>query len=121
MIGALRTLPGFDALDDDALERIVAHASLRSVTAGQVVLAAGGVAETLLACIEGDLMDADGALFPPVYDAPGLLFGLAATRDCLAGPAGATLLAVAKPHVFTIAREFPEFVVSLMHSNRTPR
>ncbi|ABQ67853.1 putative transcriptional regulator, Crp/Fnr family [Rhizorhabdus wittichii RW1] len=121
MIERLRALPGFEALDDEVLARIVARAPLRTVAPGQVVLAAGGVAETLFACIEGGLAGSDGSALPPVYDAPGLLFGLAAPRDGLAGPAGATLLAVAKPHVFTIAREFPEFVVSLMHRNGMPR
>ena len=121
MIERLRTLPGFEALDVEVLERIVARAPLRTVAPGQLVLAAGSVAEALCACIEGGLAEADGSALPPVYDAPGLLFGLAAPRDCLGAPAGATLLAIAKPHVFTIAREYPEFVVSLMHRNGTPR
>ena len=121
MIDRLRSLPGFEALDDEVLERIVARAPLRTAAPGQLLLAADTVAEALFACIEGGLVEADGTALPPIYDAPGLLFGLAAPRDCLAGPAGATLLAVAKPHVFTIAREYPEFVVSLMHRNGTPR
>ncbi|MES2495911.1 MAG: Crp/Fnr family transcriptional regulator [Pseudomonadota bacterium] len=121
MIERLRLLPGFEALDDAVLATIVARSPLRTVAAGQVVLAVDSVAESLLACIEGDLVGADGSPITPVFDAPGLLFGLAVPRDCLAGPAGATLLAVAKPHVFTIAREFPEFVVSLMHHGQAQR
>jgi hypothetical protein len=48
-----------------------------------------------------------------VFDAAGLLFGLAAARDYVAGPDGLEALVIAKPHVFTIARECPEFVVGL--------
>lgn len=121
MIERLRLLPGFDALDDEVLGRIIARSPVRTVAAGQLVLPAGGLAESLLACVEGALVGADGAPVPPVFDAPGLLFGLAAPQDCLAGPAGATLFAIAKPHVFTIAREFPEFIMSLMQRNAAPR
>jgi hypothetical protein len=121
MIDRLRLLPGFDALEDDVLDTIIARSPLRTVAAGHLVLAADSIAESLLACIEGTLIGADGAPVPPVFDAPGLLFGLAAPQDCLAGPAGATLVTIAKPHVFTIAREFPEFVMALMHRNEAPR
>jgi hypothetical protein len=54
-----------------------------------------------------------GAAAPVVFDAPGLLFGLAARADYVAGPEGLGALVIAKPHVFTIARECPEFVVGL--------
>lgn len=121
MIERLRTLPGFDALGDDTLATILARAPVRSFDPGQVVLSGGFVAESLFGCIEGALVGPDGAALPLVYDAPGLLFGLAVPADCSAGPAGAKLIAVAKPHVFTIAREFPEFVVSLMKHGRAAR
>ena len=38
-----------------------------------------------------------------------------------AGPAGLTALVIAKPHVFTIAREFPEFIVSLIGAGEAGR
>lgn len=121
MIERLRQLPGFDALGQETLATIVARSPLRSFEAGQIVLSGGFVAESLLGCIEGELVGPDGAALPSVYDAPGLLFGLAVPGDCSAGAAGAKLIAVAKPHVFTIAREFPEFVVSLMKHGRAGR
>lgn len=121
MIERLRKLPGFDALSDNALEVIVARSALRNFTAGQLVLPRGDVAGSLLACIDGALVGPDGTAAAPVFDAPGLLFGLAVTEDYRAGPDGLAAIAIAKPHVFTLAREFPEFVVSLMRYGHVRR
>ncbi len=114
MIETLRRLPGFDRLSDPALALVVARSAVRRFEAGQVVLAEASVAEMLLARIEGELVDTRGMPTLPVFDAPGLLFGLAAREDYRAGPGGLNALVIAKPHVFTIVREFPEFVVSLL-------
>jgi len=121
MIDALRRLPGFDMLDEQVLETIAARSPVRRYAPGQIVLAGGTVAETLLGAIEGAMIGPDGQPAPPVFDAPGLLFGLAAPGDVIAGPEGLSAIAVAKPHVFTIAREFPEFVVSLIQRNEPRR
>lgn len=117
MIDALRRLPGFERLDERALEKILARSPVRRYAPGQIVLAGGTVAETLLGTVEGSLVGPDGQAAAPVFDAPGLLFGLAAPGDFVAGPEGLTAIAIAKPHVFTIAREFPDFVVSLIQRN----
>ncbi len=114
MIDKLRNLPGFERLSDAALTLIVARSAVRRYAPGQIVLATGAVAEMLLGCIEGGIVDAGGTPTLPVFDAPGLLFGLAAREDYRAGPDGLSALVIAKPHVFTIVREFPEFVVSLL-------
>lgn len=121
MIDALRLLPGFDALDAETIATIVARSGVRQFAPGQIVLRQGEVAETLLARIEGELVGASGRAAPPLFDAPGLLFGLAVREEYRAGPAGLTALAIAKPHVFTIAREFPEFIVSLIDNGATAR
>ncbi|KKC26577.1 Crp/Fnr family transcriptional regulator [Sphingomonas sp. SRS2] len=121
MIDAVRHLPGFDALDAETIEVIVARSTVREFAAGHVVLPAGDVAETLLVRIGGELIGADGDVATPLFDAPGLLFGLAAQQDYRAGPAGFTALIIAKPHVFTIAREFPEFIVSLIDAREAGR
>ena len=121
MIDALRRLPGFDALDPDAIAMIVARSTVRRFAPGQIVLPRGEVAESLLARIEGNLIDASGRAAPPLFDAPGLLFGLAVREEHRAGPAGLTALVIAKPHVFTIAREFPEFIVSLIGAGEAGR
>ena len=60
MIDALRRLPGFDALDRDAIAMIVARSTVRRFAPGQIVLPRGEVAESLLARIEGELVDASG-------------------------------------------------------------
>ncbi|ATE66464.1 Crp/Fnr family transcriptional regulator [Rhizorhabdus dicambivorans] len=114
MIERLRILPGFRVLDPETIAVIAARSAVRSFVPGQRVFAAGEVADMLLARIGGRLVGADGGIPPPVFDAPGLLFGLAVTQDYLAGPEGLEAVAIAKPHVFTIAREFPEFIMSLM-------
>ncbi|RAK63037.1 Crp/Fnr family transcriptional regulator [Phenylobacterium kunshanense] len=109
---ALRAAAPFRALDEPELQLVAEHARLRAFSAGEVILAAGTVADALF-------VEADGSVFvagrpaPPVFDAPGLLFGLAATADYVSGPEGFRALVLAKPHVFTIARECPEFVVGL--------
>ena len=115
MIEVLRRLPGFERLSDAALELIIARSAVRRFAPGQLILGGGAVAEMLFGSIEGGAIDAAGVAAPPVFDAPGLLFGLAAHDDVRAGPGGLAALAVAKPHVFTIVREFPEFVVSLLN------
>ena len=114
MIEPLRSLPGFERLSDAALGLVVARSAVRRFEPGQIVLAADTVAAALLARIDGELVDPDGAVACPVFDAPGLLFGLAARKDYRAGPGGFSALVIAKPHVFTIVREFPDFVVSLL-------
>jgi hypothetical protein len=114
MIEALRRLPGFERLSDAALELIVARSAQRRFAPGQVVLAGGSIAEVLFGCVGGEVVDPHGTRSAAVFDAPGLLFGLAARGDYRAGPDGLSAILIAKPHVFTIVREFPEFVVSLL-------
>lgn len=117
MIDAIRHLPGFAVLGDDALQVIVSRSAMRRYAPGQIVFGAGVVADTLLCGIEGDLLGLDGTPAPVVFDAPGLLFGLAAREDYRAGRSGLAALVVPKPYVFTIAREFPEFIVALIRQN----
>ena len=109
---ALRTIQPFARLDDLELLLIARHARRRTFAAGRVVLAAGAVAEHLFVTVEGTA-ESGGKAAPAVFDAPGLLFGLAARADYVAGADGLGALVIAKPHVFTIARECPEFVVGL--------
>lgn len=109
---ALRAAAPFQRLEDGELLLIARHARLRTFAPGKVVIAAGAVAEALFVAPQGGV-EVDGRAAPVVFDAPGLLFGLAVRADYLAGPRGAEALVIAKPHVFTIARECPEFVVGL--------
>ena len=109
---ALRGVEPFARLDDLELLLIASHARLRAYPPGRVILAGGQVAEHLFVAVEGAAETA-GAAASAVFDAAGLLFGLAARDDYMAGPYGLNALVIAKPHVFTIARECPEFVVGL--------
>jgi hypothetical protein len=109
---ALRGVGPFQRLEDTELLLIARHARPRSFEAGKVLLPAGVVAEALYVVIEGGAV-VEGRVAPVVFDAPGLLFGLATPADYAAGPEGLEALVIAKPHVFTIARECPEFVVGL--------
>lgn len=109
---ALRSVEPFGRLEDTELLLIARHARRRDFAPGRTVLAAGAVAETLFVTVKG-AATMGGVLALPVFDAPGLLFGLAAPADVVAGPDGLATLVIAKPHVFTIARECPEFVAGL--------
>lgn len=108
----LRAVGPFQRLEDAELLLIARHARVRTFAPGKVVIAAGVVAEAMFVAPLGGV-EVGGAAAPVVFDAPGLLFGLAARADYVAGPEGVEALVIAKPHVFTIARECPEFVVGL--------
>lgn len=118
---ALREIGPFQRLEDTELLLIARHARPRRFEAGKVVLPAGLVAEALFVAIEGGAL-VEGVAAPVVFDAPGLLFGLSTEEEYTAGPEGLEALVIAKPHVFTIARECPEFVVGLRDlAERAPR
>lgn len=108
----LRAAGPFQRLEDAELLLIARHARPRAFASGKVVIPAGTVGEALFVVAAGGAETAR-APAPVVFDAPGLLFGLAARADYVAGPEGLEALVIAKPHVFTIARECPEFVVGL--------
>jgi signal-transduction protein with cAMP-binding, CBS, and nucleotidyltransferase domain len=108
----LRAIAPFHRLEDAELLLIARHARARAYDPGRTVIHSGQVAEALFVTVAGGA-EAAGIAAPPVFDAPGLLFGLAAAADHLAGADGLQALVIAKPHVFTIARECPEFVVGL--------
>ncbi|WP_068877369.1 MULTISPECIES: hypothetical protein [unclassified Phenylobacterium] len=108
----LRAAGPFLRLEDAELLLIARHARPRAFAPSKLVIPAGTVGEALFVVAAGGAETA-GAPAPVVFDAPGLLFGLAARADYVAGPEGLEALVIAKPHVFTIARECPEFVVGL--------
>lgn len=114
---ALREVAPFHRLEDAELLLIARHARPRVYAPGKVVLAVGAVAEAIFVRTAGGA-GIDGRAAPLVFDAPGLLFGLAARADYVAGLQGLSALVIAKPHVFTIARECPEFVVGLRDLER---
>jgi hypothetical protein len=109
---ALRKVAPFDALTESELLLIARHARYRRFAADAVLLQAGSVAEMLVVVVEGEVLTDSGPA-PAVFDAASALFGLPVRSDYRAGPGGAAALCLAKPHLFTIARECPDFVVGL--------
>lgn len=109
---ALRPIAPFDRLTEGELLLVAKHARLRRFEPDSVLLPAGSVADMLLVIVEGEAFNASGPA-PAVFDAPSALFGLPVRSDYRAGIGGASALCLAKPHLFTIARECPDFVVGL--------
>jgi len=109
---ALRPIAPFDRLTEGELLLVARHARLRRFEPGSVLLPAGHVADMLFVVIEGGVSNAGGPA-PAVFDAPSALFGLPVRSDYRAGAQGANALCLAKPHLFTIARECPDFIVGL--------
>ncbi|WP_162986869.1 Crp/Fnr family transcriptional regulator [Sphingomonas paeninsulae] len=112
-IAALRAISPFSLLGAGEILLIAEQARQRKFAAGHMLIPAGSVAATLFVAIDGVAETTIGPV-GAVFDVPGLLFGLGARADVRAGAGGLTALVIAKPHVFTIARECPEFIVGLL-------
>lgn len=119
---ALHTLLPFAELSQDELEIIAGHGKLRTYDAGALILPKAKVANILVVQLGGSAVieqagEGQGGLVKPapaVFDASGLLFGLAPIGDYIAGPDGMNALLFAKPHVYTMALECPAFTVGLL-------
>lgn len=109
---ALRAVRPFELLTERELLVVAARARMRDFGPQAVLLGEGSIAETLFVTVGGSV-EAQGRAAPRVFDAASLLFGRAVRADHVAGPEGAVALCLAKPHLFTIARECPDFVVGL--------
>ena len=109
----LAAITPFDRLTEHERAAVFAVMRQRQYAPGEIVLEAGSQPSQLAVCVAGELSDARGTV-GPVFDAPALLFGLAVAADCRAGPDGATVLLLARKHLFTLARECPDFIVGLV-------
>jgi hypothetical protein len=109
---ALRGIAPFDTLTEGELLLVAQHVRFRRFAPESVLLSAGHVGEMLFVTVEGQALTAAGPA-PAVFDAASALFGLPARNDYRAGPEGLGVLCLAKPHLFTIARECPDFIVGL--------
>lgn len=109
---ALARIKPFDSLTENELLLVAQHSRSKFFDAGATVIEAGTVSEMLFTRIEGGIL-ASGQRGPDIFDAPSVLFGSPTRRDYCAGPDGAQLLSLSKPHLFTIARECPDFIVGL--------
>ncbi|WP_417595795.1 Crp/Fnr family transcriptional regulator [Parasphingorhabdus sp.] len=103
----------FDVLTESELLLIAMHAHHRRYASGATIFAAGQVADMLVITLAGEAQ-VRGERGPAIFDPSSALFGLPVRDAILAGPDGLEALCLAKPHLFTIARECPDFVVGLV-------
>lgn len=130
-MAALALVPPFDRLTGRELLLVAQQSRPRHFEPGQLVIAAGEVAELLYVVISGSAttyppaevlavpVAAHGALPAPgsdlrLFDIASLLFSLPVEQNYSAGPHGLQALCLPKPHVFTLARECPDFIAALL-------
>ena len=109
---SLSTVKPFDVLTESELLLIAKHAHHRRYEPESMIFAAGQVADMLVVTVSGEAR-IDGDLAPAIFDPASALFGLPVLQPYLAGPDGLDALCLPKPHLFTIARECPDFIVGL--------
>lgn len=110
---ALQAIKPFDRLTASELLLVARHMRLRRFEPGTLLVAEGTPSEMLFATLAGEAL-AGGMPAGIVFDAASVLFALPAPCDYRAGPAGLEALCLAKSHLFTIARECPDFIIGLV-------
>lgn len=110
---ALAAVVPFDRLTEHELLMVAQHVRPRHFEGGAMLIEQGHVADMLYVATDGWAM-AETARAPALFDAASLLFTLPVAYDYRAGPDGLDALCLAKPHIFTIARECPDFIVGLI-------
>ena len=111
----LLTLSGispFDAFTRNELLLVASHVRPRSFAPGETMMAGGAVADRLIVVTKGEAK-LGSQRAPQLFDAASALFGLPVAGDYVAGEDGVEALCLAKPHLFTIARDCPDFVLGL--------
>lgn len=106
----------FGVLKETELLLVAQNMQPRRYLAGQTIIAEGQIAEVMIVTLTGSAFarsDASQAPEPKIIGASSILFGVPFNREVLAGPEGMTALCLAKPHLFTLARECPDFIVGL--------
>jgi hypothetical protein len=112
----LTSISPFDVLKESELLLVAQHLHPRSYSAGELILAGGHVAEMVIVAASGTALCrgvSDQRALPAIVGAPSILFSLPIDESVFAGPDGVDALCLAKPHLFTIARECPDFIVGL--------
>lgn len=109
---ALAAISPFDRLKESELLLVAQQTHSRCFAAGETIVAAGHLAEAMIVVISGQAESA-GPKLAPIIGAPSILFGLPVAHDIRAGQPGVEALCLAKPHLFTLARECPDFIVGL--------
>lgn len=109
---ALQAIEPFDRLAAGELLLVSRHMRHRRFEPGALLLAEGAAAEMLFVTLGGEAL-AGAVPADALFDASSVLFALPARCDYLAGSSGLDALCLAKSHLFTIARECPDFIVGL--------
>lgn len=109
----LASIAPFNRLTGRELLLIAQQTRPRDYPPATVLIEAGEVADRLYVVAAGSAMAGD-APAPLLFDAASLLFTLPVDRPYRAGSQGLHALCLAKPHLFTIARECPDFIAGLV-------
>ncbi|MGV7120981.1 HAMP domain-containing protein [Sphingopyxis sp. 550A] len=115
----LASIAPFDRLSARELLLVAQHVRPRLSQPGALLIERGQPAQMLHIVIAGWAM-AGELRAPPLFDVPSLLFSLPAAQDYRAGAEGMQSLCLARAHLFTIARECPEFIVGLLDMKALP-
>jgi hypothetical protein len=111
----MRSLPALASLDDVELAVIAEAVRERFYAPRALVCPAGRVPARMLIVCAGAVSDAGGRDLGRVVGAPALLFNRPLAQAWTASPEhGAHCLQLARNHLFTMIRQCPAFVVSLL-------
>lgn len=109
----LKATPPFDCLTDSECALVAAQVRPARFEADALLVEAGKPADVLHIVTDGWAV-AGNVRMPALFDVASLLFSLPVLAPYRAGPEGMHSLCLARPHLFTIARECPEFIVALL-------
>ena len=109
---ALSAISPFGVLKESELLLVAQQAIPRRFAAGETVFPRGQVADVMVIVLSGSA-HAGGQALAPAIGAASILFGLPLEEEIVAGQDGIESVCIAKPHLFTIARECPDFIVGL--------
>lgn len=109
----LAAIPPFDRLSGRELLLVAEQVRPRNFKPGALLFDAGQTADVLHVVADGWAL-AGEVRAPLLFDVPSLLFSLPVKQEYRAGPQGIYSLCLGRPHLFTIARECPDFIVGLL-------
>lgn len=119
-IFALRRLPVLSGLTDPELAVLAEAARERRFAPGAVVCPPGRLPGRLVFVCAGAVRDSAGRDQGAAPGAAHLLVGQTPADGLAAGPDGARCLQVPRSHLFTLVRQCPAFVVSLLAADGPP-
>lgn len=109
---ALARCPPFDRLPRGELALLAEAARRVRFAAGRCIHVAGAPPPFLVVVVAGGVTGAAGDEEPVTFDLADVLLARDVRRSIHAGPEGVEALLIARPHLFTLARERPELLAS---------